>query len=206
MRTDINRRAIDNEILVRLVEKNLLFATGRYRTNQEQFLMSEPYDGRAIANFVLDHCDCRGRRISNLSLQKVLYFCHVWSLIRLRKPLIRHSFEAWEYGPVLPYLYRAFKNFDGSPIVGRAECIDPSDGEKRIVKYTFDPATAILLQEIVEFYTRLRASALVRLSHIEGGPWHSVWNHEGSANPGMKIDNTNIVEFYSKAQSALTTH
>jgi uncharacterized phage-associated protein len=168
--------------------------------------MSQSHDGRAIANFVLDHCDRRGRSITNLSLQKVLYFCHVWSLIKLREPLIRHSFEAWEYGPVLPYLYRAFKNFDRSPIVGRAECIDPSDGKKQIVKYTFDSATEALLQEIAEFYTRLSASALVRLSHIEGGPWHSVWNHEGSANPGMKIDNTNILKFYSKAQSALTTH
>jgi uncharacterized phage-associated protein len=164
------------------------------------------YDGRAVANFVLDHCDLCGRKITNLSLQKVIFFCHAWSLIRLQKPLIRHSFEAWEYGPVLPYLYRSFKKFNRAPISGRAEFTDPRDGEKRVVEYAFDEASKSLLLEIVEFYTRLSPSALVRLSHIEGGPWHSAWYHEGTTNPGMKIDNNNIMMFYSKKQAALSTH
>ena len=68
------------------------------------------HDGRAVANFVLDHTDRLGASLTNLSLQKLVYFCHVWSLIGLHKPLIRHSFEAWECGPVLQYLYREFKN------------------------------------------------------------------------------------------------
>ena len=78
--------------------------------------MTIGYDGRSIANFVLDFCERNGRTVTNLSLQKIVYFCHVWSLIELGKPLIRHKFEAWEYGPVLPYLYREFKGFDRSPI------------------------------------------------------------------------------------------
>ena len=59
------------------------------------------HDGRAVANFVLDHVDSSGVLVTPLALQKIVYFCHVWSLIELRRPLIRHSFEAWEHGPVL---------------------------------------------------------------------------------------------------------
>lgn len=160
--------------------------------------MAASYDGRAVANFVLDYCDGRGRSVTNLALQKLVYFSHVWSLISLRVPLVRHRFEAWEFGPVLPYLYRDFKNFDRSPIVGRALQMDVNDGKRRPVGYHFDSQTDSLLREIVEFYSRLRAGDLVELSHVEGGPWHSVWNHTGRVNPGMKIDDFCILEFYSR--------
>ena len=161
--------------------------------------MTIGYDGRAIANFVLDFCDGNGRKVTNLALQKIVYFCHVWSLIELSRPLIRHRFEAWEYGPVLPYLYREFKNYDRSPIVSRATQIDPVDGKRRIVPYDFESQTESLLNKIVAFYSRLPAGDLVELSHAEGGPWYSVWNHRGSVNPGMKIEDARIQEFYSKA-------
>jgi uncharacterized phage-associated protein len=161
--------------------------------------MTQGYDGRAIANFVLDYCDSRGRRVTNLALQKIVYFCHVWSLIELGRPLIRHKFEAWEFGPVLPYLYREFKSYDRSPIVGRATQLDPIDGKHRVVAYDFDPDTDSLLHRIAGFYSQLRAGDLVELSHALGGPWHAVWNHGGAVNPGMKIDDRKIVEFYSKA-------
>src|SRR4051812_4161867 len=96
------------------------------------------HDGRAVANFVLDCADRFGVSVTNLSLQKLVYFCHVWSLIDLRKPLIRHSFEAWEYGPVLQYLYREFKGLGASPIKTRARRLDPFSGRSEVVQYAFD--------------------------------------------------------------------
>jgi uncharacterized phage-associated protein len=161
--------------------------------------MTAGYDGRAIANFVLDLCDSQGRKVTNLALQKIVYFCHVWSLIELSRPLVRHKFEAWEFGPVLPYLYREFEKYDRSPIVGRATQIDLFDGKHRMVAYDFDPETDSLLHKIAGFYSQLRAGDLVDLSHAKGGPWHTVWNHGGTVNPGMKIEDAKIVEFYSKA-------
>jgi uncharacterized phage-associated protein len=161
--------------------------------------MTTGYDGRAIANFALDFCESRGRTITNLALQKVVYFCHVWSLIDLGRPLIRHKFEAWEFGPVLPYLYREFKNYDRAPIIGRATQIDPSNGTQRVVAYDFDSETDSLLDRIVDFYSRLRAGDLVELSHAPDGPWYCVWHHRSTVNPGMKIDDAKIVDFYSTA-------
>lgn len=161
--------------------------------------MTAGYDGRAIANYVLDHCERRGKPVTNLALQKIVYFCHVWSLIELRRPLVRHKFEAWEFGPVLPYLYREFRNYDRSPIVGRATQLDPRDGTQRVVAYVFDQHTDSLLDRITAFYSQLRAGDLVELSHAPGGPWDAVWNHGGTVNPGMKIDDAKILAFYSKA-------
>ena len=158
-------------------------------------------DGRAVANFVLDFCEARGRGITNLSLQKIVYFCHVWSLIELDRPLLKHQFEAWQYGPVLQYLYRDFKPFGDDPITSRATGIDPETGRKRVVGYVFERQTEALLTNVVDFYSRLSASELVRLSHVRGGPWDTVWNHEGRINPGMKIDNAVIAAYYAKVRS-----
>ena len=159
------------------------------------------HDGRAVANFILDRCEATGRRVSNLALQKIVYFCHAWSLVRTGTPLVKHRFEAWEHGPVLPYLYRDFKSFEAAPITSRAKRIDPANGKLREVDYNFDSDTAAFLAEIVDFYSRIRASDLRQLSHADGGPWHQVWNHQGNANPGMKIDDNQIQQFYSKAAS-----
>ena len=156
-------------------------------------------DGRAVANFVLDFCEKQGRAVTHLSLQKIVYFCHVWSLIVLRKPLVRHRFEAWQFGPVLQYLYREFRQWNDNPITGRAHEIDLASGEKEIVTYKFDKETTALLSNVVDFYSRLQPSELVALAHADGSPWHEAWNHSDTVNPGMRIDDSSIVDYYSKA-------
>ena len=135
-----------------------------------------------------------------MSLQKIVYFCNVWSLIEFNRPLLKHQFEAWQYGPVLQYLYREFKKFEDQPIVARATRIDPDSGDKEVVQYAFDLETGKLLREVVDFYSRLRTSDLVALSHAKGGPWDEVWNHCGAVNPGMKIKENSIAEYYSKVR------
>ncbi len=159
------------------------------------------YDGREIANFILDFCDKKNVAISNLSLQKTLYFCHVWSLVKLDRPLIRHQFEAWKFGPVLQYVYREFKDFEKQPITSRAYKRNAATGQKCVVEYTLDNGTKTLLEDVVNFYSRLPASYLVDLSHAEGGPWDTVYNHTEKVCPGMKIDNMTIKQYYSRENS-----
>lgn len=161
-------------------------------------------DARALANFILDRCDERGQNISNLVLQKLVFFCHVWSLIKRGEPLVRHDFEAWEYGPVLPYLYRDFRNAERGPITTRAKSLDPKTGGKKVVEASFDPKTEQLIKNVLDFYTKMSPYDLVRLSHVKGGPWDQIWNHEGKVNPGMRIPNRLIADFYKSAKPPFT--
>ena len=156
------------------------------------------HDGRAIANFILDQADAAGMAITPMALQKIVYFCHVWALIELGKPLIRHSFEAWEHGPVLQYLYREFKQFGSDPIRGRAHRVNSSTGRDEIVSYELDSATLGLLTRVVAIYGRLSAAVLRDLTHAPDGPWDKVWHHGAKINPGMRIDNRDIERFYSR--------
>lgn len=163
-------------------------------------------DGRVIANYVLDYADNKGRQISNLALQKILYFCHVWTLIELNQPLIRQEFEAWEFGPVLQYVYREFKQAENEPIRTRAKRLEPSTGKLVEAKCLLSEDIKGLLDRVLEFYTQLSASQLVKLSHVENGPWHMVWNHKGKINPGMRISNEEIARFYANGFTQLGCH
>jgi len=157
-------------------------------------------DGRAVANFILDYCDSKGRTLTNVAMQKVIYFCHAWSLIKLNKPLVNQNFEAWQYGPVLQYLYHEFKEFDRSPITSRAHAMNMKTGRKEIASQEFDQQTTELLKEAVDFYSPMSPFYLVELSHVEGGPWDKVWNNGGKVNPGMQIDNKAIAEYYAAVE------
>lgn len=75
--------------------------------------------------------------------------------------------------------------------------LDVISGDKKVVEYDFPQHMHNYLLDIVAFYARVRPSDLVKLTHAPGGPWYKAWNHTGHINPGMKIDDSSIIEYYS---------
>ena len=77
----------------------------------------QPLDPRSFANLMLDEGDRLGIELTNLALQKLLYFAHGIFLNESRgKPLVSGYFEAWQHGPVRPAAYKAFKGAGARPI------------------------------------------------------------------------------------------
>lgn len=163
------------------------------------------FDGRAVANYILDVCyeydvddrDENDYKITNLALQKIVYFCHVLCLVDLKICLVKHEFEAWDHGPVLPYLYQQLKEFGDSSIPPsfRADEINLYTGKREEVTYKFDPKTKKKLAETVKLLAPMGAFALLKISHMQGGPWHRA--RRGS-DPVLKINNRDIFDFYSR--------
>lgn len=164
------------------------------------------FDGRAIANCILDIADADGIEVTNLSLQKLMYFCHAWHLVETGEPLVKTEFEAWQHGPVLQYLYRQFKDFENRPIRSRATAMNPHNGKQELVAYRIEEETKERLRRVVGFYGRMEPWDLVDMSHEKGGPWFEVWNHSGRINPGMKISHTAIHEFFSRTKKREPMH
>jgi len=54
--------------------------------------------------------------LSNLKLQKMVYYAQAWHLAICEVPLFETDFEAWVHGPVIPKLYEDFKRFSWRPI------------------------------------------------------------------------------------------
>src|SRR5689334_22090572 len=110
------------------------------------------YDPRIVANFVLDVADSRGLQITNMALNKILYFAHGWSLAQRSEPLISATFEAWQYGPVLPLIYRQFSRAGSDTIDFRATSINPATGEDIVVPANLIPEDESFVAAMTEFY------------------------------------------------------
>ncbi|MDK2757934.1 MAG: DUF4065 domain-containing protein [Blastomonas fulva] len=166
------------------------------------------YDVRDIANTVLDCADELSVPITNLSLQKLLYFVHGWFFSIYNRPLIKNKFEAWQYGPVQRVIYDQFKFSKDQKITGvRATFINPLTGENEYRVPKIDPEHRIMITAILEKYSHYSASALVNESHVEDGPWEYVWQQaEESVYPGMKIPDTLIEDHFRRLKPLLTVH
>jgi uncharacterized phage-associated protein len=166
------------------------------------------YDARDVANFVLDSAESRNLPLSNLALQKLLYFIHGWFFSLYDQPLIKNKFEAWEYGPVQRVLYNQFKACKNAPIRGmRATHLDPLTGENIYRTPVIDNDHAVVIESILDKYERYTVGQLVEESHVEDGPWEFVWRQaEEAIYPGMKIPDSLIADHFKRLGPILTIH
>lgn len=154
-----------------------------------------PCDPRAVANLLLREARVRGFSVSNLKLQKLLFLCHAFYLVETGRPLIRGSFEAWQYGPVHREVYDAFKRFGAMPITADAERFDPVAGSWKPITLPTERAILDVVQRVIHFYGGRSPSELVELTHAKNGPWDYVVNAATtSANIALKMSDSIIRE------------
>ncbi len=135
----------------------------------------DSYDPRSVANLLLDEADRLGIPVTNLALQKLLYFAHGLHLNEnKKKPLVGGYFEAWTYGPVHPTVYRAFKSAGGGAITFRAERTNVLTGEKSPIAPPTSAAVLRLVHQVLNSFGRLSPGRLVDISHARGSPWHYI--------------------------------
>ena len=153
-----------------------------------------PYDPRAICNLMLDEAEGR-EPITNLALQKLLYFAHGLYLVQTKRPLVSGYFEAWRHGPVHPSAYRAFKMAAGRPIDFRAEARDPLTGNPRAIAPPHDPTALGYIRRVVSTFGRMSTGRLVDVSHARGAPWQFVVDEARTKMAfGLRIPDNVILE------------
>jgi len=54
--------------------------------------------------------------ISNLKLQKMLYYCQAYTLAMTGKVLFKEDIQAWDYGPVVREVYENYRKYSDSNI------------------------------------------------------------------------------------------
>lgn len=61
---------------------------------------------RAICRLIID----TNSEVSNLVLQKLLYFIQAYRAVKTGVPAFENRMEAWTYGPVIPEVYFRFRD------------------------------------------------------------------------------------------------
>lgn len=117
--------------------------------------------GLDVAKYFLTLCDDNaGDLISNLKLQKLLYYAQGFHLAAFDEPLFSDEIEAWTYGPVVPEVYRAYKEY------GSGALPVPTDLDLDL----FDEQTREHLAEVYKVFGQFSAWKLMHLTHEEP-PW-----------------------------------
>jgi uncharacterized phage-associated protein len=153
-------------------------------------------NAKTVANYFLS----LGRRddvqIDPLKLQKLIYLAHGWSLVLLKRPLIKESFEAWNYGPVVPSLYKTFQKFGASPITANAPEEPPEN------HYGLDEQTKSLLDSVWETYKKYNAIQLSMLTHEPGCAWDLTRRAGGTSPWGSPAIPDDLIadEFFRRQQ------
>lgn len=74
------------------------------------------YDALTVAEYVIKYSTLSGMPVSNLRLQKVLYFIQAEFMVSTNSECFNDRIEAWDLGPVVPTVYRKYKVFGASSI------------------------------------------------------------------------------------------
>src|SRR5260370_13471552 len=75
-----------------------------------------PYPAKAVANEFLELAKKDGQQLTQMQLQKLVYFAYGWYLAITGTRLIDERVEAWQWGPVVPSIYKEFKRFRSSSV------------------------------------------------------------------------------------------
>ncbi|MET0237521.1 MAG: type II toxin-antitoxin system antitoxin SocA domain-containing protein [Kibdelosporangium sp.] len=107
-----------------------------------------------VAAAVLD----RTGPVTSMKLQKLIYYCQAWHLVRTDKAMFDDRIEAWPQGPVVPSIYKKHR--------GRYTVTSWTSGDAGALDATERETFSWVMQK----YSSLSAESLSRLTHIEP-PW-----------------------------------
>lgn len=132
------------------------------------------YDATEIAKYIITECFKRNVLISNLKLQKMLYFLWVDFFRETGRRLFFDEFCAWQLGPVVPEVYYEYCSYAGRPIV-------------KYYDTDILEADAELLENIILRYADVPANRLVNMTHKKGSAWDVIYRNG--------VGNRNVIPF-----------
>lgn len=119
-------------------------------------------------------------RLSNVEMQKVLYVAQMLHLGRAGTPLFQESFEAWDFGPVVPRLYQHNKSYkrQAIPEFRYCEVFEQHSSQWQAVSDAYT------------FTRHLTPGQLIAYTHRIGGAWEK---HYRQGELGGVIPNSDIL-------------
>jgi uncharacterized phage-associated protein len=127
--------------------------------------------------------------LTNLRLQKLLYYAQAWSLVMRESELFSDDIEAWRHGPVVPAVYRGLPDGQGANQIDSLVFEEAPDLEAEDARF---------VRSVWEAYSQYSALKLSRMTHEEM-PWLNAWgarSRDGCGNDPISVDD--LEEFFGK--------
>lgn len=194
----IHKLSTESEKWESVIDKDSFFDKLKVYSDLDEFLKIVKEDkiltALDIAKLVLSI-----QSMSNLKLQKIVYFVYAEYLSQYGKPLFKDSIIAYPYGPVIESIYQRYKKH------GR-EVISEEDDDISLEDIKIPLALAKILQsddaekildvvhEVFKKFGKEKPSKLVDITHRQGAPWTRVRDSGGI---GKEITDELIKKYHS---------
>lgn len=138
------------------------------------------YKALDIARYIINYSNKMNYGVSNLKLQKLLYFVQADFLANTeeKEPCFIEEIEAWGFGPVVPCVYHEFKQYAANNIPSVTEYFERGDSWKIVKKHFNSETISISVRErinnIIDGFSEYSANALVAITHNQA-PWKKVY-------------------------------
>jgi uncharacterized phage-associated protein len=139
-----------------------------------------------VADYIIKFCHQHGDCLTNLKIQKLVYYTQAWYLALYDKPLFDDEIQAWVHGPVVPLLYKRFKKYKFNDIKENPDSINlPRKVEGHI-------------KEVLQVYGGYSAYQLELMTHNET-PWKNARRgYYDDKTCAEKIDLKDMKSFYKE--------
>lgn len=121
------------------------------------------YSALEIAKYVIDKCTRDEQPVSNLQLQKILYYIQK-TFLKNGTEAFEDEMEAWQFGPVVPNVYYQYCGFGAMEIRMRYET--------NIVELFMK-----IIDPIVDKKRKLDPWDMVEDTHQEGKAWAEIYRN-----------------------------
>lgn len=116
-----------------------------------------------LARYVVNLCIDNDSPVSNLHLQKILYFANMFYFKKNGEHLIDDNFEAWQFGPVIREVYYQYVIFGFNLILIK----------ERSTQVKLDDE----LNNFIIKMSKINPFVLVDYSHRPNGAWAKTYNN-----------------------------
>ena len=144
--------------------------------------MTNTYRALDIAKYIINHEHEEGREISNLRLQKLLYFIQAKFIVETGKPCFSDPIEAWDFGPVVTSVYHEYKLFGSFDIASTDTAV------------SIDEESASRIKNMLDFCSHYPTYQLVEITHNQT-PWK-----RARENPFSHVITLDSMEQYFRRQ------
>ena len=156
------------------------------------------YNVLDVSRYIIDYSNKKDYGISNLKLQKVLYFVQAYFLIQTGHPCFNEKIEAWDFGPVVPKAYCEYKQYGCGdiPTTKSFIMIDKNNNwnSKRVEfkEIAISDDDKSLIDKVVDKFSEYSATDLVELTQ------HQIpWMDAIVSNQSNEITNKSIFEYFN---------
>lgn len=137
------------------------------------------------AEYIIKFFSLNGKQVTNLKLQKLLYFLEAIYMINTNEnKLFDEEFTAWDFGPVSKELYDKYK-------------INGRDSLPVNENISINPINEEYIKVLFRLFGGFSAFQLVAVSHGPGSPWDKInRQYNGEIDHNVVIDKLQTKEWF----------